>query len=104
MYARILKFENADPAGREEGERTIRARAIPMLEQQDGFTGYIGIANPDERRFTAIVLWESKENAEAAEAELAPRRKEMIEAQGLTISENKVLEAPIVEMRSGVTA
>jgi heme-degrading monooxygenase HmoA len=104
MYARVLKFENADPARREEFEQRVRERVLPMLKQVAGFAGYVALLDADERRATAIVLWESKEAAETAEKDLAPRREQLTGEQGLTIAGNKLLEAPIVEVRAGVTA
>ena len=104
MYARILTFEGADPGIRDEAEQTIRGEVIPRLEQIDGFAGYVGIFDPDNRKAKAIVLWETREQAEAAEEQLAERRKQMTGRMGLTIASNRLLEAPIVEIRAGVRA
>jgi heme-degrading monooxygenase HmoA len=104
MYARVLKFENADPARRDEFEQRVRERVIPMLEQVDGYAGYVAVLNEAERRATALVFWQSKEAAEAAEEQLASRREQLTSEQGLTIASNQLLEAPIVEVRAGVTA
>jgi hypothetical protein len=104
MYARVLTFEGADPAQREEAVQQIRGEVIPRLEQIDGFAGYTALWDGENRKAKAIVFWETREHAEAAEGELAPRRKEMTERMGLTIASNRLLEAPIVEMRTGVRA
>ena len=89
---------------RDEAEQTIRGEVIPRLEQIDGFAGYVGIFDADNRKAKAIVLWETREHAEAAEEQLAERRKQMTESMGLTIASNRLLEAPIVEIRTGVRA
>ena len=104
MYARVLTFEGADPARYDEAVQQIRGEVIPRLEQIDGFAGYVGLVDADKGRAKAIVLWETREAAEAAESQLAERRKQMTESMGLTIAGNELLEAPIVEVRSAVRA
>jgi hypothetical protein len=47
---------------------------------------------------TAVILWESREAAEAAEEQLAPMRERMIQGFGMTIESNEILEVPIVEL------
>jgi hypothetical protein len=104
MYARVLTFDGAKEAQRQEAKQVIRDEVIPRLEQFDGYAGYVGLFDVENSKAKAIVLWESREAAEAAESQLAPRRKEMVESMGLTIASNRLLEAPIVEVRAGVRA
>lgn len=104
MHARVLTFEGAEPGMRDEAIQMIRGEVIPRLEQIDGFAGYIGLFDLDNRKAKAIVLWESAEAAEAAEEQLAPRREENIGRMGLTLASNRLIEAPVVEIRSAVRA
>ena len=46
---------------------TIRERVIPTLRKYDGFAGYIALYDEDGGRAKGLLLWESKETAEAAE-------------------------------------
>ncbi len=104
MYARVLSFDGAEEAQREQAKQRIRDEVIPRLEQIDGYAGYVGLFDAENSKAKAIVLWESREAAEAAEEQLATRRKEMVESMGLTIASNRLLEAPIVEVHAGVRA
>jgi len=104
MYARVLTFDGADPSRRDEVESRIRDDVIPRLQQIDGFAGYVALWDEQSSKAKAIVLWETSEAAEAAEGQLAERRKEMVESMGLTIASNRLLEAPIVEVGARVRA
>ena len=70
MYGRLISFSGADPARREEAIETIRGTVIPMLRTFEGFAGYVALYDGENNRAKAIILWETAEQAEAAEAEL----------------------------------
>jgi hypothetical protein len=98
MYARLISFSGADPEKRERAIEMIRGTVIPMLRTYDGFTGYIGLYDADNRRAKAIILWESKETAEAAEEELVERRKKMTSEVGISVESADLYEATVVEL------
>ena len=98
MYARLISFSGADPEKRENAIQTIRETAIPMLRTYDGYRGYISLYDEANSQAKAIVLWESKETAEAGEEELAERRRQLISSIGLTIESVELYEAPVVEL------
>jgi hypothetical protein len=50
------------------------------------------------RRARCVVLWESKETAEAAEDTLGERRGQMASGVGLTVESADLYEALVVEM------
>jgi hypothetical protein len=100
MHARLISFSGADPEKREHAIQTIRETVIPMLRQYDGFSGYIALYDAENRRAKAILLWESEETAEAAETELAERRRAIASGVGLTIESADLYEAPIVELEA----
>lgn len=104
MYARVLTFDGAKEAQREQAKQVIRDEVIPRLEQIDGFAGFVGLFDVENSKAKSIVLWESREAAEAAESQLAERRKAMVEGMGMTIASNRLIEAPIVEVHTGVRA
>jgi hypothetical protein len=98
MYARLVSLSGADPAKREETVQTIRETVIPMLRTYDGFAGYIGLYDEEGGRAKGLLLWESKEAAEAAEETLAERRQNITSSMGLTLESADLYEAPIVEL------
>jgi heme-degrading monooxygenase HmoA len=104
MYGRLVEIENLDPSKREEALQNIRENVIPALSELEGFAGFISLADADNRRARSIVLWETRENAEAAERQMGSRREEMVSRMGATVHSADLYEAPIVEVRAGVHA
>ena len=98
MYARLITFSGADADKRENAIQTIRETVIPMLRQYEGYGGYISLYDEAKGQAKAIVLWDSKEIADANEAELAERRKQLTAGIGLTIESIELYEAPVVEL------
>jgi hypothetical protein len=98
MYARLITFSGADSDKRENAIQTIRETVIPMLRQYDGYGGYISLYDEAKGQAKAIVLWDSKETADANEADLAERRKQLTAGIGLTIESIELYEAPVVEL------
>jgi hypothetical protein len=98
MYARVISFSNADSSKREPALEMIRGTVIPMLRTYDGFQGYISLIDADNSRAKAIILWESKDAADAAEETLEERRKGMVAQVGMTIESVDLYEAPVVEL------
>ena len=100
MYARLISFSGADPDKRDRMIQTIRETVIPMLRQHDGFAGYVGLYDEKNQRAKAVLLWESEETAEAAEQELAERRRQLAGGIGLTVESADLYEAPVVELEA----
>jgi hypothetical protein len=98
MYARVIAFSGADSSKREAAEEMVRGTVLPMLRNHDGYEGYIALWDEENERSKAIVLWESREAADAAEETLAERRIENVGRLGLTIESVKLMEAPVVEL------
>ena len=100
MHARLVSFTGADPAKREEATQTIRERVLPMLRQHDGFAGYLVLLDSGTGRVKAVMLWESQEAAEAAETELAERRRQMTAGLGLTVESADLYEVTVAELEN----
>ena len=98
MYARLITFSGADPEKRDSAIEMIRGTVIPMLQSYDGFDGYIALYDEENRRAKAIILWDSKEAAEAAEETLVERRAQMTQQVGLTVESADLYEATVVEL------
>jgi len=98
MYVRLVSLTGADPDKREDVIRTVRENVLPTLRGYDGFAGYLGLWDGENGRAKGILLWESKEAAEAAEETLAERRRNMAGSVGLTVESEDLYEAPVVEV------
>ena len=98
MYARVITFSGADAGKRDAALEMIRGTVIPMLRSYDGYEGYISLYDEDQSRAKALILWDSKENADTAEETLAERRKGMTAQVGITIESVDLYEAPVVEL------
>jgi hypothetical protein len=98
MYVRLVSLTGADPDKREDVIRTVRENVLPTLRGYDGFAGYLGLWDGENGRAKGILLWESKEAAEAAEETLAERRRNMAGGVGLTVESEDLYEAPVVEV------
>jgi hypothetical protein len=98
MVARVITFSGADPARQEERMQRVREGVLPTLQRHDGYAGYLNLYDADAARMRALILWESREAAEAAEEELAPMRERMIQGFGMTIQSNEIVEVPIVDI------
>ena len=98
MYARVISFADATDDKREAAIEMIRGTVIPMLQSFDGYAGYISLYDAEKQRARAIILWENKETADAAEETLAERRKQMTAQVGITIESVDLYEAPVVEL------
>jgi hypothetical protein len=98
MYARVIAFSGADSSKREAAEEMVRGTVLPMLRTYDGYQGYIALWDEENARSKAIVLWESREAADAAEETLTERRATNTARLGLTVESVELLEAPVVEL------
>ena len=98
MYARVITFSDATEDKRDAAIEMIRGTVIPMLQNFDGFAGFVALYDTDGQSAKSIILWDSKENADTAEETLAERRKGMTAQVGITIESVDLYEAPVVEL------
>lgn len=98
MYARLITFSDASPDKRDGALEMIRGTVLPLLRSYEGYGGYLALYDADNSRAKAIILWDSKEAADAAEETLVERRKGMTAQVGLTIEGVELYEAPVVEL------
>jgi hypothetical protein len=104
MYGRLVEIEGIDSSKREEVLGILRGRIIPGLSEFDGFIGFISLMDPESPRARSVVLFETKESAEEAERQFAPRREEIVRGLGGRVQSADLYEAPIVEVQAGVRA
>jgi hypothetical protein len=74
-----------------------------MLRNFDGYGGYIALYDGEGGRAKALVLWESKEAADASEAELETRRRHISSTVGLTVDSVELYEVPVFELEGAAT-
>lgn len=98
MYARLISMSGALSENREQAVQTIRERVIPALSQQDGYAGYVALFDTENHRAKAVLLWESRDAAEAAHAAMADFREQVISGLGMTLESADLYEAPVVEV------
>jgi hypothetical protein len=103
MYGRLVVVDDVDPSRREEVLGIMRERIIPGLKEIDGFAGFISLFD-EGGRARSLILWETKEGADEAERQLAPKREEMVRNMGGTVTSTDLYDAPIVEVLAGVRA
>lgn len=104
MYARLISITGADADKRERAITTIQETVIPALRRFDGFAGYIALYDLENARAKALLLWESKEAAEAAEPQLIARRAEIMDNLGLSVESADLYEVPVFELEGGARA
>ncbi len=104
MYGRVIEIEGFDPSKREEVLGIMREKIIPGLKEIDGFAGFISLVDEENRRARSVVLWETKEGADEAERQFAPKREEIVRGMGGTVRSADLYDAPIVEVHAGVRA
>jgi hypothetical protein len=98
MYARLISFSGATPDRREAAVEMIRGTVIPMLRSYDGYAGYLSLYDEGNQRAKAIILWETREAAEAAEQTLVERRAKMTAQVGITVESADLYEAPVADL------
>src|ERR671934_2208274 len=98
MYARVVEIEGIDASRREEAEQNLRDNVLPALKSQDGFAGFVTMLDEQNRRVRGFSLWETAENAEAAEREMKPRRDEFAQRMGFTVRSADLYEVVVAEV------
>jgi hypothetical protein len=98
MYVRLVEFSGADAEKHDSIVETMRDNVIPTLHRFEGFYGFIGMYDGENGRAKAVLLWDTKEQAEAAETELVPRRRRIAGGLGMTVESEELYEALAVDV------
>ena len=99
MHARMSTLEGS-PDELDEGLRDVKERALPVLQQQDGFKGFIALANRQSGELIGITFWESEQAMQASEEVGDRTRSETAEDTGDTIADVRRYEVGLFEMSS----
>jgi hypothetical protein len=98
MYVRLVELTDADTEKHDRVIETMRETIVPALREFDGFAGFLGLYGDENQQARAVLLWETREAAEAAETELVPRRRKIFGDLGLTLGAQDLYEAPVVDV------
>ena len=60
MHARMSTLEGP-PDEMDEGLRDVKEHVLPLLQQQDGFKGFIALGDRQSGKLIGITFWESEQ-------------------------------------------
>jgi heme-degrading monooxygenase HmoA len=84
MHARMSTLEG--PADQvDEGMRYVREQVLPLIQQQDGFKGFIALSDRQSGKVIGVSFWESEQAMQASEEVGNHTRSESAEAGGATV-------------------
>ena len=84
----------------DEGLRDIKEHVLPILQQQNGFKGFIALGNRQSGELIGITFWENEQAMRASEEVGNRTRSETAEDTGDTIAEVQRYEVGIFEISS----
>ncbi len=99
MHARMSILEGP-PHEIDEVLREIRDHVLPLLQQQDGFEGFITLEERQSGKLIGITFWESEQAMQASEEVGDRTRSETAEATHDTIEDVERYEVGLFEMSS----
>lgn len=74
MYARLSRFAGLPPERIEETIKEFQEQALPGIEQQKGFAGFVLGVDWNGGRAAAVSFWETREDLEASDRLAAQAR------------------------------
>ena len=99
MHARMSTLEGS-PNELDEGLHDIKEHVLPILQQQDGFKGFIALGNRQSGELIGITFWESEQAMQASEEVGESTRSDTAEDTGDTIADVQRYEVGLFEMSS----
>ena len=98
MFARVSTFEG-DTEQVDELIRYAEERVLPALEELDGFSGILGLADRQSGKVVAVTLWESEQAMRASEDAANQLRDDSAEATSETIAGVERYEVTFAELK-----
>ena len=99
MHARMSTLEGS-PDELDEALRDIKVHVLPILQQQDGFQGFIALGNRQSGELIGITFWESEQAMQASEEVGDRARSDTAEDTGDTIADVQRYQVGLLEMSS----
>ena len=85
MFARMSTLEGP-PDQLDEGLPYVREQVLPLMQQQDGFKGFIALGDRQSRKLVGVSLWESEQAMRASEEVGDRTRSESAEAVSAAVA------------------
>jgi heme-degrading monooxygenase HmoA len=99
LHARMSTLEGS-PNELDEGLHDIKEHVLPILQQQDGFKGFIALGNRQSGELIGITFWESEQAMQASEEVGESTRSDTAEDTGDTIADVQRYKVGLFEMSS----
>jgi heme-degrading monooxygenase HmoA len=99
MHARMSTLEGP-PDEMDEGLRDVKEHVLPLLQQQDGFKGFIALGDRQSGKLIGITFWESEQAMRDSEEVGDRTRSDTAEATGDTIEDVERYEVGLFEVTS----
>ena len=98
--AREDDYVGGSPDRMDEGLRQVREHVLPLLQQQDGFKGFIALGDRQSGKLVGVSFWESEQAMQASEGVGDRTRSETAEAISDTIAGVERYEVALFELSS----
>jgi len=99
MFARMSMLEGP-PDQVDEGVRYVREQVLPLLQQQDGFRGFIALGDRQSGKVIGLSLWESEQAMQASEQTGDHTRSGSAQAVGGSVAGVERYEVGLFEVPS----
>jgi heme-degrading monooxygenase HmoA len=99
MFARMSTLEGP-PDQIDEGLRYVREQVLPLMQQQDGFKGFIALGDRQSGKVIGVTFWESEQAMQASEEVGDRTRSESAETIGATVAGVERYEVALFEVSS----
>ena len=99
MFARMSTLEGP-PDQMEEGLRYVREQLLPLMQQQDGFKGFIALGDRQSGKLIGVSLWESEQAMHASEEAGDRTRSDSAQAVSGTVAGVERYEVGLFEVPS----
>ncbi len=97
MFARMSILEGS-PDQLDEALRHVREQVLPLLQQQDGFKGFVALADRQSGKMIGIGLWESEQAMRASEEAGDRARSDSAEAVSAAVEGVERYEVGLFEV------
>ena len=97
MFARMTTLEGP-PDQVDEGLRYVREQVLPLMQQQEGFKGFIALGDRLGGKVIGVSLWESEQAMHASEEAGDRARSDSAEAVGASVAGVERYEVGLFEM------
>ena len=99
MHARMSTLEGP-PDRMDEGLRHVREQVLPLLQQQDGFNGFVALGDRQSGKLIGVSFWENEQAMQASEEVGNRTRSESAEAISATVAGVERYEVGVFEVSS----